>query len=422
MPLPQLISRSVFFRAFILIALFGVSMPNAFASHPQLVCNPRNLWFGKVVTGQSQTLPVRLTNSGPSVVTVTQVGVSVSAFRVGNFAPPVTIAAGQSVNLTVTFTPATAGSAAGTVTFTSNASNSTLNLQVTGRGINAWALQANPASLAFGSVAVGSSSTLPMTVINAGTGSQTISLGEVGGPGYSVSGVTLPLTLDAGQSFTFNVIFAPKAAGSSLGSILATSPTSPVLIIPLSGTGGAAGTLTIFPATINFGNVPVGQSSSQGGQLAAGTASVTVSTASMSNAGFELSGISLPVTIAAGQTIAYKVTFTPKSNGPASGTLAFASNAANSPSVESLAGTGDPVQHSVNLSWDPSLSQVVGYNIYRSVQSGGPYDKLNSGLDPGTAYTDSTVAGGQTYYYATTAVDSEGKESSYSNLAPAVIP
>lgn len=37
-------------------------------------------------------------------------------------------------------------------------------------------------------------------------------------------------------------------------------------------------------------------------------------------------------------------------------------------------------------------------------------------------YSDSTVQSGMTYYYVTTAVDSSGTESSYSNLAQAVVP
>jgi fibronectin type 3 domain-containing protein len=40
----------------------------------------------------------------------------------------------------------------------------------------------------------------------------------------------------------------------------------------------------------------------------------------------------------------------------------------------------------------------------------------------GTSYTDVTVQGGQTYYYVTTAIDSGGNESVYSNEATAVVP
>jgi hypothetical protein len=403
------------------LTLLGVSLPGAYASRSQLVCNPRGLWYGKVVTGQSQTLPVAMTNTGSTSVTVSTVNVSNVAFTVNNFTVPQTLAAGQTVQFSVTFSPTTLGSVNGDVTFSSNVG--TLNLATNGRGVGNWALTATPPSLNFGTVAVGGSSTLPMTIGNQGSTSQTVSIGKLGGIGFSVSGVTLPLTLEAGQSFTFSVTFAPQSAGTFNGSILATSPLSPSLTIPLSGVGGspAPGQLTITPTAMNFGNVVVGQNASQGGQLTASTASVTVSSATMSNPAFALSGITLPVTIAVGQSVNFTVTFTPQSSGAASGTLSFGSNAANSPTVETLAGTGNSTQYSVNLAWNP-VQQVIGYNVYRSYQSGGPYTRINTNLDPNTAYIDNSVVGGETYYYATTSVNSEGQESSYSNLAQAVIP
>ena len=58
--------------------------------------------------------------------------------------------------------------------------------------------------------------------------------------------------------------------------------------------------------------------------------------------------------------------------------------------------TGGP---QVSLSWNPSQDQVVGYNLYRSLASGGPYTKINSNLIPDTNYTDLAVQHGITYYY-----------------------
>jgi len=79
--------------------------------------------------------------------------------------------------------------------------------------------------------------------------------------------------------------------------------------------------------------------------------------------------------------------------------------------------------HTVNLSWDASTSQnIVGYNVYRGPTVTGPYTKINSSLDPNTTYADTTVQGGQTYYYVTTAVDNQGVESEYSNQTEAIIP
>ncbi len=79
--------------------------------------------------------------------------------------------------------------------------------------------------------------------------------------------------------------------------------------------------------------------------------------------------------------------------------------------------------HSVSLSWVASTStNVAGYNIYRGTAATGPYTKVNSKPVAQTAYTDSSVQSGQTYFYVATAVDSAGNESAYSNQAPAVIP
>jgi fibronectin type 3 domain-containing protein len=80
------------------------------------------------------------------------------------------------------------------------------------------------------------------------------------------------------------------------------------------------------------------------------------------------------------------------------------------------------VQHTVNLFWDASSSSVTGYNVYRGEQSGGPYTKINTAPVAGTTYTDSSVQAGQTYYYVTTSVGTDGMESGYSNQGTAVIP
>ncbi len=81
------------------------------------------------------------------------------------------------------------------------------------------------------------------------------------------------------------------------------------------------------------------------------------------------------------------------------------------------------MQHSVTLSWTASTSPgIAGYNAYRATVSGGPYTLLNSGLVANTTYSDQTVQSGLTYYYVTTAVDSQGVESVYSNEAAATVP
>ncbi len=77
---------------------------------------------------------------------------------------------------------------------------------------------------------------------------------------------------------------------------------------------------------------------------------------------------------------------------------------------------------SVSLTWNADTSSVAGYNVYRGAQTGGPYSKSNLSLVTGTAYTDTGVQAGQTYYYVATAVDSNDVESIYSNEAQVAVP
>ena len=78
--------------------------------------------------------------------------------------------------------------------------------------------------------------------------------------------------------------------------------------------------------------------------------------------------------------------------------------------------------YSVSLNWDPSSSpDITGYNIYRGTVSGGPYTQI-AGHVTSTAYTDTTVADNQTYYYVTTAVNSSNMQSGYSDQVIVNVP
>jgi Abnormal spindle-like microcephaly-assoc'd, ASPM-SPD-2-Hydin len=190
-----------------------------------------------------------------------------------------------------------------------------------------------------------------------------------------------------------------------------------------SNTTGSA-QLAVSPATLNAGNVVVGASGTASGSLTASGGSVIVTAASSNNSQFTLSGLSLPVTIASGGSVPFTVTFNPSAAGVANATLTFTSNAQPSTSTGGATGTGTAAPaYSVNLSWNASSSSnVAGYNIYRAVyqSSCGVFSRVNSDLNTNTLYTDSTVADGTSYCYATTAVNSSNEESSYSNIVSAV--
>jgi hypothetical protein len=417
--LPKPFSTRVFFT--ITITIF-VTMLNlcASAATQQLTCTPSVLRFGGLPLGQTQTQVVVLTNGGQTSVTVSAFTLSGTEFSLSNLSLPLTLAAGQSVSLNVTFSPTVAGWVPGVGTFTSNASNPTLLLQVHGTGTTSDSLAASPSSLSFGQVAVGASSTLPVVLTNTRSWKVQLTGWQMTGSGFSVSGPALPMTLSGGQSITLNLTYAPQSAGTSGGSVFVNGPN---LNVPLNGTGTntVAGQLTISPAVLNFGAVTVGTTGTQSITMSAAGASVTVSSDASSSSQFVLNGASLPFTIPAGQSLSFNVAFTPKSSGTSSGSLTFTSNASSAQTAESLTGSGTEPQYNVNLYWNASTN-VSGYNVYRSASSNGTFAKINSSLDPTTAFTDSSVVSGTTYYYQATAVNSSGQESVPSSPVVASIP
>ena len=285
-------------------------------------------------------------------------------------------------------------------------------------------LTANPTSISFGSVQVGKSETQFETLTNSGKSSIILSSDTVAGSAFSMSGLTLPLTLAGGHSVTFSITFAPKTSGSASGSVsINFKASNSRLQVNLSGLGTSAGKLAVSPTTMAFGSVLVGSSKSQTGTLSASGAPVSVSSDSFTSSEFAVSGLKFPFTLAAGQTASFTLTFKPQTSGTATANLSVASDASDSPTRESLTGTGTATtQHSVSLSWIASTSQVMGYNVYRGSQSGGPYTKINSVLDTITSYLDASVQCGYTYYYVTTAVNGSGVQSAYSNQVQAVVP
>jgi hypothetical protein len=285
----------------------------------------------------------------------------------------------------------------------------------------------SPANLRFGQVAVGKARIQTVTITNMGESDRKLLRVVTEGKGFTLSGLDLPLTLSKGESFTFRGIFAPGFHGTARGSIsfVWENPDikNPAPILGMSGIG-ADEELTVDPAMMNFGAVPVGSTSSLAGKLTAPGSAVTISSAVISNSEFNCTGLSFPFTIPAGGSQDFMVVFLPQVSSAASATLSFLDDAGNTLAIEDLTGTGILLQnYLVDLSWNASTSQdVIGYNVYRGNTSGGPYQKINSVLDASTVYTDTSVADGETYYYVSTAVNSNEQESVYSNEAQAVIP
>jgi hypothetical protein len=228
--------------------------------------------------------------------------------------------------------------------------------------------------------------------------------------GATSSAYTTPVTTSADSGSQFTV-----AVSNSTGTVTSSAATLTVQ---------ASGQLMASATKLSYGNVTVGSSNILPVTLTnTGGSSVSISNVTLSGAGLSIGGVSSGLILAAGSSSTLNVTFAPSAAGILNGSVTVTSNAINSTVTISLLGTAvQAVSHSATLTLAPNSSNVVGYNVYRSWTSNGPYTKLNSPLVTSTTYTDSTVLASQTYYYVGTSVDSAGNETAYSNQVSATIP
>ena len=286
-------------------------------------------------------------------------------------------------------------------------------------------LECSPCSHNFGKVPVGDSSSYSIQLTNTGDKKITIESKSKHGAAFSFGDFPLPLKIAPGASVQLPINFKPITKGKTDGVFeLVSTGRDERLTMDVSGIGESNGSpqLGISPASLNFGNVTVGSSATLVTTLTASNAAVTISADRSTSPEFAILNLQLPVEIPAGKSLAVTIQFAPSSSGTDSAKAGFISDAKDSPTIEPLTGTGVAQDaHSVSLSWN-SVQTAVGYNVYRGNAKAGPFQEMNSSLDASTNYTDYTVVDGDTYYYVTTAVNTQGAESGYSNVAKAVIP
>jgi hypothetical protein len=391
------------------------------ASTVTLSASTNSLSYTGIYVGGSSAQNVIITNNGNTSATISQVNVNAKDFTTSGITTPLTLAAGQSATLQVIFAPSASENVEGNITVSTSQGGSAV-VSVFGNGVQP-ALTITPSSVSFGSVTLGSPISQTIQLTNSGTGTLSISQLNVTGSGFSTNSLSLPVNLTAGQSTTFNAEFSPTATGAVTGgvSIVSNAAGSPATIA-LSGTGVAQTLALSFSSTsLAFGSVNMGNSSTLPETIKnTGNSNVQISQITESGAGFSLSGASTPVTLSPNQTTTFNVIFDPTSSGSSTGTVTVTSNASGPPTTIALA--GQTASYTVSLAWTASTSTVSGYNIYRSTTNGSGYSRINSSLVGPVSYADSTVQNGVTYYYVTTAVDSSGNESGFSNQATAVIP
>ena len=193
----------------------------------------------------------------------------------------------------------------------------------------------------FGSIATGGITTQTVSVTNTGTAPVNLGQAAISGTGFSFVGGGPTGSIAVGQSSPVQVQFAPQSTGAANGSIsIASNALNSPLTLSLAGTA-TQGALTVSPASINFGNVTVGQNNSHAVTLTnTGSSSVTITVANAIGTGYSISGLSAGQVIAAGQSVIFTATFGPTASGASAGSIAITTNLSGTPATIGLSGTG----------------------------------------------------------------------------------
>jgi phospholipase C len=194
---------------------------------------PTTLQFVGTPLGSSLTLPVTLTNVGPTAVSITAIRAIndyTASHNCGSSLPPK-----GTCTINVTFTPTVSGFRPGALTVVSSdlASPERVDLVANGLGI-----ALSPNRLAFGSQAVGTTSAAH-TVTISNKNATSVLIGDIRATDdFIVSSNRCPATLGSQQNCTIQVVFSPDETGSISGTVLISDndPSSPQKVI-VSGTG-----------------------------------------------------------------------------------------------------------------------------------------------------------------------------------------
>ena len=287
---------------------FGAPVPAPLTAAP--------MDFGAVNVGSAS--PGTVTLTATTTVTVSAVTApATSPFTVSPGTLPVTLTAGQTLPLPVTFSPTAAGAAIAALTVTTDLSTVTVNLNGTGAQAG---FHANLSTVSFGTVPVGLTKTLSVSFTNTGVAPETVSGVTAPTGAFTATGMpAVGAVVNPGVSVVVPVTYTPTAAGTDSSTIAVTGPDGiaapPVTLTATAVTGSDQ--VTVSPLSLGFGQVTVGTTVSKTFTVAnTGNLPLTITKAAVPAAPFIVaSPISEGLAMSPGTSVTTTVTFTPTAAG-----------------------------------------------------------------------------------------------------------
>jgi iron transport multicopper oxidase len=298
--------------------------------------------LGAVTVGQTATLPVTFT--AQRTVQVSSIATQGEFAVVGTQpALPVSLAAGGTVTVQVSFTPASTGIRAAALT--AETDQGPFSTSLTGLGQSTTGqIQAAPGFISFGGIAIGRTVSSAVTLTNVGGAPATMYSVTSPGPPFSCTGEPQPSTvLQPQQAVTVTLTFAPTAGGNFSDDLTVETDQGSV-DVHLTGTAGTPGLLQLSTTLLDFGDVKVGQTVTRSFTLHNGGQAplrVNKSQPPGLSIGFK-AGVQLPegTTLEPGADLTLEVDFTPTAAGPAQDRWIITADDGQGPQQLGVKGTG----------------------------------------------------------------------------------
>ncbi len=246
--------------------------------YPNIAVSPATLDFGQIVTGET-SLPQTVTVTSDGTADLVLGTVSIGGPDAMNFSilsdnvSGQTLPPGTSANISVVFSPASAGfKGAPLVIFCNDPDNLSPVVHLYGTGIEP-DIDVSPVSIDYGDLPVGATSApVPVTIANIGTydliiGSITI-VGTDPLDFIIASDNASGHTLGPGESANISVRFSPQDVGARVAGVQIPSsdPDESAVFVLLNGTGTTPPEpdIDVVPMSLDFGStIPVGQTGAQ---------------------------------------------------------------------------------------------------------------------------------------------------------------
>ena len=299
--------------------------------------NPGSLTFpAQAYDSASPAQTVIVRNTGATPLTISSITAS-GDFNENDTCQNISIAAGASCNVQVTFTPTQSGTRTGQLTIEGNIDGGQVFVSLTGTGQNPTGITMSPPTLSFGPVALGTtSSALSVTVENATAAPVSVTSIAATGP-FALASNACGTTLPSHSDCELSVTFAPAQVGSATGALMLVDAAGTQTVV-LSGSGAAPPMDTLSHNALTFPATVVGQVSlAQTVSLTNSGGIALNSIATMVSGPFQLSS-NCTTQLAANSSCTFSVLFDPSSAGAQTGALTVA-DALRTQTV-TLTGTG----------------------------------------------------------------------------------